>query len=115
MKEVKWNSRCLEKEMAGHEGLRIAIVRNAIQDYAEAYKKVLMAEYSGDKALIQGADRHRFTMGEVERFFLGEWYALLCNLAPSIMLECAKEKGEREYNDWLKGKSQVGKKKRKTV
>lgn len=87
--------------LLGYEGLAIAIVRNAIQEYADAYKKVLIAEHFGKKSRIRNVDTYKFRMQEIESFFNGEWYQVLCNIDPSVLLKHAKEKGQKLFDGYV--------------
>ena len=94
---VKGRTNLYDEEMVGHKGLAMAIVKYAVQDYATAYKKWLIAEDLGKKGAMLYADTHKFRMEEVERFFFGEWYPALCEIEPSVLLNFAKEKGEEMF------------------
>ena len=64
--------------------LRMAIVRQAADDYIRAKK---MLKIQPDNHLAQR------TVREVRKFIRGNWYATICDINPDFFLRALDEKG----------------------
>ena len=74
--------------------LRMAIVRQAADDYIRA-KKLLKIQ--PDNCLAQR------TVQEVRKFIRGKWYATICDINPDFLLRALDAKGDETKGDDMPG------------
>ena len=77
------------------ENLANAIIISAVEDYADAYRRILRRP--DNKSAQEEVKR-------LEQFFFGEWYAKLTDLDPHYLLDRLKERIENRSIEVRKGK-----------
>lgn len=71
----------------GLDGLRIAIVKQAIMDYESSLKRMNeIRSKSGDDFWITNRMKT-----ECERFFLGTWFSMLCELSGAYIMDLVEK------------------------
>ena len=71
----------------GYHALAAGIVLQAVEDWKEAKRKLKAAEKIEEKnARASAMGHHRNRMDEIEKFFYGSWYGVLCDIDPDFIM-----------------------------
>lgn len=102
----------------GYIGLRAAIVRQAIDDYAHARKNIMimnelkadyLAKYEKEikykawaftpqERFEERIERHQYVIDECEYFFRGVWCDALCGFEPEMIIKHCEKKAQYLFN-----------------
>lgn len=87
------NSKYRHEEDVGLYALTAAIVRQAVDDWRDADKLLKgLVRYSNT-----GIGSPTATKYEIEKFFHGQWYGVLCDINPERILKKLKEEDNERH------------------
>lgn len=86
----------------GLEALRFAIVKQAILDYDNALKWLRKHPEGVGYTYASSRNSRLHTKMECEKFFRGQWYAMLCDIDGDSMLKMIRKKFYNRPIRWHK-------------